>query len=400
MYDFSEWSGALKRDPRDIWSKPYGRLPEDHIEELDNLFVPTFQSSEVCANLHKHFISALRRRDPRIAQERQKIYELASEDPEKLGKELCRLKWFSDSASGAIIQGPTGCAKSHITTAYINLLSPLPYIDHGPMPECGWTFLRQIVYLKVYMPSDHSRASFLLAIMQEIERVLGPIANEHDYLKKFTREKNIESKLLYVLKVLMIHRCGMLFVEESQEQNFANAEWAGEFRTFFLRILNCGIPLVLIGNPLAFENLVSSSQARRRLAKGGMFNFVPAYDHTNAQWKKAARSIWAWTIFDQPDSYIPSDELLYERSAGFYGYLAQYRKEVLTFAHRMGDTTVNQMHFEAAWRSSVMTPFHDIISAYVQKKSKLLVASDEPRNYMVAEWKKEAELRGLAEPSH
>ncbi|PZP94773.1 MAG: hypothetical protein DI587_24715 [Variovorax paradoxus] len=66
----------------------------------------------------------------------------------------------------------------------------------------------------------------------------------------------------------------------------------------------------------------------------------------------------------------------------------------------MGDTTVNQMHFEAAWRSSVMTPFHDIISAYVQKKSKLLVASDEPRNYMVAEWKKEAELRGLAEPSH
>jgi len=379
-----EWADALKFVPRSKSKRSASRIPESHVHVIEAIFVPTLVLVEVVVTLFTMMIVSLRQRDPRLAENRRILFEFAELKRGKLGPDLRDLPWFSSGASGGILMGPTGCAKTHTLRTLFRLLPQV--IEHGPSPECGWVFLKQLVYLHVDMPADATRGGLLYAIAMAADKALGTA-----YAKNLQRRRTIEEKLVDVLHLLMIHRCGMLVLDEVQVRNVAPAVLGPEFVTFFLRVMNCGIPLVLIGNPLSFGHVLNFSQDLRRLTTAGMFDFYPTYDDLDSEWsRQLVPGIWNWTIFDKKNPVIKDlNGLLYERTGGVVDLLVRYRRESIVQALRAGADCVTEKHMNAAFHSPAMRGLHKLISAYVSKDVEGLASfSDQPLAYLEEFWKR------------
>jgi hypothetical protein len=381
-----EWSDILKFRPR-LKSSPAKRIPESHAHVIKSIFVPTTLLVQVVVSLFTMLIVSLRQRDPRLAENRRMLFAFAEAKRAKMAADLRNLPWFPEGASGAILMGPTGCMKTHTLRALFRLLPQV--IEHGPEPECGWMALKQLVYLHVDI--DASRGGLMLAIATAADRALGT-----DYARAVQRLKTVEQKMVEVLHILMVHRCGMLVLDEVQTRNVAPKVLGPEFVAFFLRTMNCGIPLVLAGNPLSFEHVLNHSQDLRRLVDTGKFEFYPFYDGLDREWtKQMVPGVWTWSVFEKPDEFLPGPELLYSRTGGVADFLARYRRETLVQALRAGVDCVRKKHFEAAFDSPAMRGLRPLISAYVARDvSKLGDFSDQPMAYLDEFWNRMKAKRG------
>lgn len=386
---FMDWGKSLYYDPKQAW--PQGRRTprQSHFYAIEDLNIPTERSITFSMAIYTMLLVSLRRRDPRLPHNRRRPYEIAELNRSALGKELESMPWFSDGAAGAILQGPTGCSKSHSLNALLRLVPQV--IDHGPCQDCGWLSLRQLVYLKIPMPPDATRSTLLYTIVTEIDRVLGT-----QYAAAFAKRRTVGEKLVDVLQFLLNHRCGLLILEEVQVRNVAPVVLGSEFVALFLRVLNCGIPLVLVGNPIAFGHVLEFSQDLRRLTSGGMFNFGPVFDENDDEWvSDLVPEVWGWTLLAKKDAPIPDlNSLLYQRTGGVHDFLVKYRRECLLEAHRSGATSVSRTHMDVAFHSPVMAGLHKLIAAYVNKDCSALSAiSDQPVGYLADLWTREREMR-------
>lgn len=387
---FLEWGIALSYDPRDKWSKPYGKRPESHARIIRNLVVPTERLVTVAVNFQGALINSYRERDPRLPANRRRLYELAElKANKKLDEDLTKLPWFAGGAPGSIIQGPTGVQKSHSVSAFLGQFPQV--IEHGTNAECGWSSLKQIVYLQVAMPDDANRKSFYLAIVLEIDRHLG--TNHAPAVEKMTNGR----ALLEVLTLLSVYRCGLLVVEEAQMRNLASKVLGNEFVATFLRIMNCGVPLVLVGNPLAFENVLNFSQDTRRFSAEGIYDFAPVYAADDPEWlQDLVPGVWGWTIFDEKDA-VPPDQLaplLFKRTGGCADFLSRYRCECLINAIRRGASRVEARDVEDAYWSAKIKPLHGLATAYATHKIDLLSKyTDQPLDYLQGIWSYEKARR-------
>ena len=77
----------------------------------------------------------------------------------------------------------------------------------------------------------------------------------------------------------------MLVVDENQQSNFDECLWQGEFILFFLALMNLGIPVLLLGNPLAFGSLESMSQVMKRFSAAGYHHLLPAASAKEDWWQ-------------------------------------------------------------------------------------------------------------------
>ncbi|MDM7951446.1 ATP-binding protein [Hydrogenophaga sp.] len=386
---FLEWGASLRYDPREKWRRSRQVPRESHFHTIEEVNIPTERSIRFSLSAYSMLLVSLRRRDPRLPQNRRRIYELAELNRERLGKELESMVWFSDGATGLILQGPTGCSKSHSLDAFLRLLPQV--VEHGPNPDCGWMALKQLVYLKIPMPPDASRSTLLYTMVKEIDRLL-----ETSYAADVAKRKTVGEKIVDVLQILMVHRCGMLILEEVQVRNVAPVVLGSDFVALFLRILNCGIPLVLVGNPIAFGHVLDFSQDLRRLTSAGMFNFGPVFDEEDPEWKSdLVPGIWSWTLLPKEDEYIPDlESLLYQRTGGAHDFLVKYRRESLIEAHRSGADSVSLAHMNAAFYSPSMIGLHKLIACYVNKDDALLSSiSDQPVGYLADMWARERARR-------
>lgn len=385
-----QWADALAYDPRRSWKRPFRRVSESHAHVIETLFVPTVQSVQIACTLFTMLVASLRRRDPRLAENRRAIFEFGEWRRGRLGRELEDLPWFGVSASGSILAGPTGCAKTHTIKGLARLLPQV--IEHGEAPDCGWLFLKQLVYLHVDMPADAGRLGLLYGLVKAVDTALGTTYAE-DVLKRRT----IEEKLVEVLHILMIHRCGMLILDEVQVRNVKPAVLGPEFVTFFLRVLNCGIPLVLIGNPLAFEHVLDFSQDLRRLTAAGHFECGPIDDPSDAEWDEIiVPSVWGWTVFNNQDEPVRDlGNLLFERTGGILDVLVKYRRECLVEALRCGASCVERIHLDAVYRRSpVMRPLHRLVGAYAKRDLSTLAGfTDQPVAFLEAYWHERESMR-------
>ncbi len=161
-----------------------------------------------------------------------------------------------------------------------------------------------------------------------------------------------------------------------------------EFVTMFLRIMNVGIPLVMIGNPMAFDNVMTFSQDLRRCTENGLFECPPIYAADEDEWKDELMPvIWGWTIFDKPDEAEVTPEYLFDKSGGVHGFLTRYRRQCIVAALRDGSDCVKQMHLDIAWESNVMRPLHKLIEAHRDKNLDLLKGVvDQPLAWIQEQW--------------
>lgn len=143
---------------------------------------------------------------------------------------------------------------------------------------------------------------------------------------------------------------------EAQQENLAVSQFARDFLTFFLRLLNHGIPVVIIGNPMAFSEY-------------GDFRIGPAYDFRDEEWRgEWMPDLWMATLLDEEDEPIEDlDELIWTYTAGFPRYVALLRRETLSVAIQMGSTKVCLDHIEIAKMSPPMMGAAKLISAFVNR---------------------------------
>jgi hypothetical protein len=276
----------------------------------------------------------LDQRDPRRDLSRRFIYQSA----QYVGAAMDTLEWRPSFALGMVIEGITGVGKSQLIDRMLSLFPQV--IEHGKNESCGWLQLKQLVWLKVHMSSDGSRGGFLMNGLIALDEAL-----QTDYATQYKGARWTVEKLLVVfLHLLAIHRCGVLIVEEAQETNLNLTPFARDFVNFFLRVLNWGVPTVLIGNPLAFRNLREHSQDVDRFSEGGWFRLEPEMDPTSHQWTAGLiPGLWLPTLLDnadaayEPFSDHPLDATLNGfvwRTAGFLRYVCRLRRAVQEFAFR------------------------------------------------------------------
>lgn len=359
------------------------------VGEYRKIFVPTSQTLVIAKSLQQMLHEGLAQRDPNQACAKTFIYQAG----QLKGQDLSKVEWWPSFAAGMVIEGITGTGKSQLMDRFLSLLPQV--IEHGPNPDCGWMSLKQLVWLKIHMPSDGSRGGFLKGAFLELDKALGT-----DYTAQYASSRwTVERNLVVFLHLLSVHRCGLLVIEEAQEKNLSQSAIGREFITFFLRLLNWGVPTVLIGNPLAFSKLREFSQDVDRFSEGGWFHIHPLMNPHSEEWTEDwLPCLWAPTLLDHADAdYAPvSDDpidqtlagFVWRRTAGLPRYVCRLRREVQDAALRAGATQVDAEMVDEVYRTSEkMIALHQRIDAFVRKDWRALQRFDDiPWDYFRRIW--------------
>lgn len=354
-----------------------------------NTFVPTAQTLEIALSLQKMILEGYAQRDPTLATSRRLIYI----GGQLKGLTLAETEWWPSFASGMVIDGITGVGKSQVIDRFLSLYPQT--IEHEHNDACGWRSLKQLCWLKIHMPADGSRGGFLESAFRALDAAL-----DTSYTQQYaSRSWTVEKLLVVFLHLLSVHRCGLLVIEEAQERNLSQSAFGREFMTFFLRLLNWGTPTVLVGNPLAFENLQSFSQDVDRFSDGGWHHLLPTLDPSSPDWLEDwMPDLWCPTLLDHPDAAYtpfttdPVDQTLagfvWKRTGGVPRYIARLRAEVQDAALRMGMQQVTYELVDAVYRSSAtMIEVHPRIDALVHKDWRALQRFDDiPSNVFRKLW--------------
>jgi hypothetical protein len=270
---------ALQCEPlKDIsWRSDEPEMREVHLGRIEDHYWPVTPQLEVCADIQLMLRSGLMARNPMSKAEQLRINMLALAP--NAGEVW--LQSLKKRAGGAIVSAITGMGKSTLVDKALSVFAPNQIIVHGQNKACGWSTLTQVTYLIVDAPPNATRYGLFEAIISALDRLLGT-----DYSSDLRRQKNIDAGLVFVAKTLSIHRVGMLVIDESQEETLVKNHWGLEFILVFLGLMNLGIPVLLMGNPLAFTDLEKGAQLTRRFVSHGWHELVPAANSTEKWWRK------------------------------------------------------------------------------------------------------------------
>lgn len=358
------------------------------IDDYRRIFVPTPDAIRIADRMLRLILHNLQRRNPRIPQ----VQRWINSTQQWLDKSLDDIPWNPTQAVGLLIEGITGIGKSHIVDRVLHLLPQV--IEHEPEGEWGMLKLKQLVWLKVHLPADHTRKGLLVAILTDMDRVLGS-----EYVKAHVRPStSIEVLMIKVMHLLAQHRCGALVIEEAQKQNIGSVAFSRDFMTFFLRILNWGIPVVIVGNPMAFEALKAHAQDVDRFSEGGWFTLLPGSGPDKIWRDLWIPGLWNPTLLDQADApFTPiarfPDALdwpsfLWQLTGGLPRQLARLRAEVMDSCLLFKDQVVtSDLVLKVFDRSPSFTATQNRIRALAdQDIATLRVFTDLPVDLLRKHW--------------
>lgn len=356
---WKEWNQRLTVNPfegEDIQAlSPHVR--ELLLDQYENLYVPTATTVQIAMDIHRMLISGLIERHPYIPSQKRHVYDMlrASE-----GEEF-KFPVSSARPRGMLLKGVTKLGKSRLAE---RVLSQYPQVIVRQRDErAAWLELRQLMYLVVPMPSDASKAGFLMNAFIELDNALGTSYAQEAKIRNAT----IDIQLVKLLALLVKHRCGLFIIEEGQEDHeLSNVKFGRSFLTFFLRLLNTGIPTVLIGNPKAFTDISTSSQLMSRLSNPGARELTPCASATVAEWTgDYVPGIWGANLLPEPDEPIADlCKFLWDRTGGFVHYLSMWRREATRIALVGGDRSLKRQHLDLAMKSTVMQVGAQIVTSY------------------------------------
>lgn len=400
---YKDMAAFLAYDPADAWM---GEVVPDSQKRsaayrVVDLFVPTPRCVRAAQRLHEGLLNGLIARDPRLPRNRSTIYEraaLAGRMRQNKTK-MVSLPWFSGGAPGFVFSGSTGEGKSMLIERY---LAGIPQILVRPAnDECGWRELKQLVWLKVSMPANGGRLGLLLEITQAIDRSLGT-----DYQRELrTRGTTIDVQLVLVLNWLSIHCCGLLVIEEAQERTANSETFGAEFLTYFLKVLNWGIPTLLIGNPKALAIVESFAQDERRFSEAWI-DFMPISDPEDPEWKDfLVPAIWSWRMTREPDEPIEDlHRFLWQRTGGHRAALSLLRRETIIAALDEKSARITRKHVIAGFHGIGFRKHQKYIASLIQRDiGTLQMYDDFPVAKMAKQWDDEQKAfekakRGTHEP--
>lgn len=348
----------------------------DRLQE--EFFEPISTSLDIATRIYRLIRKGYLNRDPTKLSVRKMTMELA----ENSGRDLKALPWFSTYAKGMTITGITGLGKSFEVNRALQLLPQC--VEHGRSQIAGWASMRQVTYLYVAMSHDGSLGGLLMQILCALDEVIG---TQYSQDKAFTKSSN--EKLAVRLGIIFRnHGVGVLVIDEIQRRNFEGHGRGDLAATFFLRLLNFGIPVVLIGNTLGMSALYSFSQDVRRIGSGGTIHLHPLqkeeFDWTNC----LAPALWRQSVMSEPSSIKNSGELLFRYSGGIRDYACRILIAAQRLALDLGNRFVTEDHMMQAFLGSDFSDKDRGIIAGFREKNPLLLShyEDMPWEEYAVRW--------------
>lgn len=306
----------------------------------DQMFEPTTTAIETGTRLFRMIRRGIMARDPTLVSSRAHTMAIAR----YAGKELKDLPWFPNSAKGMRSSGITGLGKSYEICRLLQLLPKR--IQHGPSKSADWNHMIQAPWIYVAMSHDGSLGGLPLQILVALDTAIGTDYSDERGLTSLSNEK----LAVHVGIILNNHSVGVLVIDELQGRNFAGGARGGLAATFFLRLLNFGIPLVLMGNPLGMDALDSFSQDMRRVGSGGNIEMHPLesdeFDFTDI----LAPALWRYNVMPQPSPIDDKDgAILFNFCGGIRDYATRIRVSSQRLALDQGDQFVTEEHMQQAF---------------------------------------------------
>ena len=268
---------ALRNEPlaKLDWRSQLPEKREAFLVHSDQHYWPIAPHVYVAGEIQLMLRSGLVQRNPMSQDEQRRINMLALAG--NANEIICQSP--KRRACGSILSAITGLGKSTFVERALSVLAPRQILEHRANKACGWSKLMQVAYLLVNAPSSAARKGLFTAIIGAMDELIGS-----KYSEDLRRQKSIEESMVFVHKVLSVHRVGLLVIDENQASTLAESIWGYEFVQYYLGLLNLGIPVLLVGNPLAFSELSSTAQLLRRFATNGWHELSPA--------KKADKNCW------------------------------------------------------------------------------------------------------------
>lgn len=306
----------------------------------EEMFEPTSTSLEIVTRAFRLIRRGYLPRNPCRAAVRNKTMAIAS----LAAKDLTRIPWFTTFAKGMRISGETGTGKSYELMRGLELLPNR--IIRSENSSAGWTHLVQVVWLYVGMSHDGSLGGLLLNILCAIDAIAG---TDYSINKSITGLSN-EKLAVRIGIILRTHGVGVLVIDELQSRNFEGGTRGGLAATFFLRMLNFGIPIILVGNPFGMDVLDRFSQDMRRIGSGGSFYMRP-HDVNDFDWTHClAPAVWRYDVMPEPTAIKdPDGAVLFKYSGGIRDYACRIRVSMQRLALDLGANAVTEDHMKQAF---------------------------------------------------
>ena len=313
--ELGEWPGLLEHNPLDEFPEaPTEADRHDFLDGIDDRFAVTKTALRLASDIQSMIRAGYRERNPLRPECRRKLYKVADLD----GRFDISAPTFYSNSHCLIVSAITGMGKSLSVHRILSTLNQV--IVHTQNREAGWLKHTQIVHLTVKMSETGSRGSFINAVLYALDSLLGT-----DYYNGLKAERNVGNRTVRVAQLLALHSVGLLVVEEMQAENFMESRFKKELNVFFLSILSFGVPLLLIGNPRAFERLSEHKQTERRYYSYDPITLWPYDSATDRDWRDAiAPALWGYQVVDAADD--DSDvvaKALWKYSGGVPGYAKQ-----------------------------------------------------------------------------
>lgn len=363
------------RDPNWVDRKAsLRRLPDI----LQSVFVPTPGSLRLARTLFDVLHNGYDRRDPRNPGVWANFYQAT--DGITYGEAS---PTFTDAVA---IAGITGLGKSHQVS---RVLSVIPQTIHHDKLGEHLTGITQIVWIYMDMNTATGLEALLLELLEKIDDLLGT----QEYRRQHSGVRvNIDRLINTLIRALKTHFCGMLVLDEVQRLNFGLKQASERVRNLMLKLLNAGIPVVLVGNPqgLQFnEKQGVSAQLIRRLKANGRVRLDPADSPMDEEWQILVRGLWRCQILSERSSLTAEHfSLLYRLTGGFPKCLSHLLAYSQQRAIATGEKLLTLELIEQAARSSPMlNEMRLLIDAFVTRDALGLRAfSDVDMDYYRRRW--------------
>jgi hypothetical protein len=325
---FSELPARLLRYPLEgtDWRKMRPQYREPLLNAAINHFAPYEAILEPAAGLQILFRRALVLLNPVAPGAISRVNRIALAEDHRQMRSIASL-----DGAGAIWDGITGTGRTALKKRMLEILSPEQVIHWGSSEACGWHSLKQVCWLHIDQPSNGSRGALIKRIFAAIDEALGT-----SYFDDYRRVDNIDSLLTSACRLLATYRVVLLVIDELQSGNFAESPWQMEFVLFYLSTMNLGISVLLIGNPLAFQNIYRFSQVVRRFSVGGICHFLPAATCSTPWWHDDfCPRIRKFSVIEQCDvDPATRDQFEHEHSGGLPGLCSLLNTEMQRSALR------------------------------------------------------------------
>lgn len=285
-------------------------------------FVPSLTSTDSASRFYTLIRKGYISRDPREIHVRKRAMVISR----FAGSKLEDLPWLPGFALGMRIDGITGLGKTYEIRRAIDQLKPR--IEHGKSAAADWTHFNQVPVLYVGMSFDGSIGGLLYQILVSLDVALGTDYSMQPRLIRLPNEK----LAVHVGILMLLHAVGVLVIDEIQATNFSDGSRGTTARTFFLRMLNFGIPILLIGNPLGMRFIDGFSQDIRRFSCGGSIKMHPFEMNDENYRNVLAPGFWAYNVLPEPSSVIdPTGSILFS----YCGGIRDFAGRLITAAQRI-----------------------------------------------------------------